>query len=231
MSEKRSFGTIRKLPSGRFQARYTASNGAVITAPGTFAAKIHAETWLGDRKREIDANLWDPSAATRTNVCVCASCLIAAGRLLGLSPRVRPLPARQPSSVARRRLFEAGARYVRRRASSVGRLRAFPPRRAPTDERKDGVHEGQRRGPPGLRAPTTAVRCMRGLSPRRPDRRRRLPAWPLPAPSGTDVVHVAVSDPMTRQRPGCGAADHPRERSQVPSEGAATSTPSPTGPP
>ena len=48
MSGKRSFGSIRKLKSGRFQARFTAPNGAVITAPRTFAAKIHAETWLGD---------------------------------------------------------------------------------------------------------------------------------------------------------------------------------------
>jgi integrase len=66
MTGQRSFGTIRKLPSGRWQARYTAPNGARITAPGTFAAKIHAETWLGDRLREIDANLWNPAAAPQT---------------------------------------------------------------------------------------------------------------------------------------------------------------------
>jgi integrase len=65
LSEKRTFGSIRKLPSGRYQARYTAPTGAYIVAPKTFAAKIHAETWLGDRKREIDANLWDPAAAQR----------------------------------------------------------------------------------------------------------------------------------------------------------------------
>lgn len=64
MSEKRGFGSIRKLKSGRFQARYTAPNGAIVTAPKTFAAKIHAETWLGDRRREIDLNIWAPAAAT-----------------------------------------------------------------------------------------------------------------------------------------------------------------------
>ena len=65
MAEKRTFGNIRKLPSGRYQARYTDPNGALITAPSTFSAKIHAEAWLADRRREIDANLWDPSAAER----------------------------------------------------------------------------------------------------------------------------------------------------------------------
>ena len=65
MAEKRTFGNTRKLPSGRYQARYTASNGAIVKAPSTFGAKIHAEAWLADRRREIDANLWDPSAAER----------------------------------------------------------------------------------------------------------------------------------------------------------------------
>ncbi len=59
---KRQFGNVRKLPSGRFQARYTAPDGSYITAPRTFAAKIHAETWIGDRAREIDAGAWIPQA-------------------------------------------------------------------------------------------------------------------------------------------------------------------------
>ena len=66
MSGKRSFGAIRKLPSGRYQAHYTATNGAVIKAPNTFAAKIHAEAWLVDRRREIDENRWNPGAAERS---------------------------------------------------------------------------------------------------------------------------------------------------------------------
>jgi integrase len=59
---KRQFGNVRKLPSGRYQARYTAPDGSYITAPRTFAAKIHAESWLGDRLREIDAGAWIPQA-------------------------------------------------------------------------------------------------------------------------------------------------------------------------
>ena len=54
MTKHRRFGSIRKLPSGRWQATYSAPNGRRITAPRTFRAKIDAEAWLADRRREID---------------------------------------------------------------------------------------------------------------------------------------------------------------------------------
>jgi integrase len=62
MAEKRGFGSIRRLPSGRYQARYTGPDGGEHKAPATFAAKIDAEAWLTDRRREIDADLWNPNA-------------------------------------------------------------------------------------------------------------------------------------------------------------------------
>lgn len=64
MTTKRSFGSVRKLKSGRYQARYTAPGGRTIAAPRTFAAKVHAEAWLVDRLREIDAGTWNLAAAT-----------------------------------------------------------------------------------------------------------------------------------------------------------------------
>lgn len=60
---KRGFGSIRKLPSGRYQARYTGPDGAEHKAPKTFGAKLDAESWLSDRRREIDRNLWNPREA------------------------------------------------------------------------------------------------------------------------------------------------------------------------
>lgn len=46
MSERKtnraSFGTVRKLPSGRYQARYHEANGERVTAPTTFATKRDA---------------------------------------------------------------------------------------------------------------------------------------------------------------------------------------------
>lgn len=60
--QRRSFGRLRKLPSGRYQASYQGPDLRVYTAPSTFAAKIDAEAWLTDRRREIDRELWSPPA-------------------------------------------------------------------------------------------------------------------------------------------------------------------------
>lgn len=43
---RRSFGTIRKLGSGRFQVRYRNSAGRMVPGPGTFATKGDAQRWL-----------------------------------------------------------------------------------------------------------------------------------------------------------------------------------------
>lgn len=43
---RRSFGTIRKLGSGRYQVRYRNSTGRMVPGPGTFATKGDAQRWL-----------------------------------------------------------------------------------------------------------------------------------------------------------------------------------------
>ncbi|MFZ0714261.1 tyrosine-type recombinase/integrase [Mycobacterium sp.] len=65
MAKRRGFGSIRKLPSGRHQAHYRTLTGTKITAPATFPSKIEAEIWLSDRRREIDADRFDPAAGRR----------------------------------------------------------------------------------------------------------------------------------------------------------------------
>lgn len=64
MASKRSFGNIRQLPSGRYQVRYCV-DGSYVTAPKTFAGRIDAEAHLTDRRREIDAKLWNPATAAK----------------------------------------------------------------------------------------------------------------------------------------------------------------------
>jgi hypothetical protein len=39
-------GTIRKLPSGRWQVRYWSLDGRRVTSRHTFATKIDAHIWL-----------------------------------------------------------------------------------------------------------------------------------------------------------------------------------------
>lgn len=63
--EKRAFGTIRKLPSGRYQAMYTNAAGKRVNAPHTFAARVDAEGWLHERRRESEMARYNPAAVQR----------------------------------------------------------------------------------------------------------------------------------------------------------------------
>lgn len=65
----RSWGRVRKLPSGRWQASYLAPNGQTYTArteadkPLTFATRGDADAWLNKVRNTVDAGTWtDPDA-------------------------------------------------------------------------------------------------------------------------------------------------------------------------
>lgn len=60
-----TFGTIRKLPSGRFQARYVGPDLERRTAPRTFGARADAQAWLSLRHAEVVRGEWSPSGAAR----------------------------------------------------------------------------------------------------------------------------------------------------------------------
>lgn len=60
---KRAFGSIRKLPSGRYQARYLGPNGERITAPTTFTAKMDAEAWLIAERKHVESPDWQEPRA------------------------------------------------------------------------------------------------------------------------------------------------------------------------
>lgn len=55
---KRRFGRVRKLPSGRYQARYRGPDGIDRPAPRTFASKTDAERWLIRVEAEIIRDSW-----------------------------------------------------------------------------------------------------------------------------------------------------------------------------
>ncbi|MFF3324454.1 tyrosine-type recombinase/integrase [Streptomyces sp. NPDC002889] len=63
-AKKRPFGRVRKLPSGRYQARYLALDGIDRPAPHTFRTKREADDWLAERQAELRAGDWtDPDAS------------------------------------------------------------------------------------------------------------------------------------------------------------------------
>ncbi|MGQ4329279.1 tyrosine-type recombinase/integrase [Streptomyces hayashii] len=60
---RREFGTTRKLPSGRWQARYVGPDGQRHTAPETFETKSDAQDWLNLVRADIERDVWrDPDA-------------------------------------------------------------------------------------------------------------------------------------------------------------------------
>jgi integrase len=62
---KRRFGRVRRLPSGRYQARYAGPDGVDRPAPQTFATKTDANVWLTMTEAEIRRGDWiNPDAGT-----------------------------------------------------------------------------------------------------------------------------------------------------------------------
>jgi len=63
MADRRRFGRIRELPSGRWQVRYKGPDGLDRPAPETFARKRDAQSWLVRKEAEIMSGDWmDPDA-------------------------------------------------------------------------------------------------------------------------------------------------------------------------
>ena len=60
----RSFGTVRQLPSGRWQARYRdPQTNRLVAAPERFATKVDASRWLSAVQTDISRGSWvDPNA-------------------------------------------------------------------------------------------------------------------------------------------------------------------------
>lgn len=86
---RRGFGSIRQLPSGRWQAAYTDPGGRRVTASTTFGAKMDAEGWLARRREEIRDGQWLPGSTTPRQVVTFGT--YAAGWLdrRDLKPRTR----------------------------------------------------------------------------------------------------------------------------------------------
>ena len=67
MAGARDFGNVRKLPSGKWQARYVGPDGQRRSAPHTFDTKTAAARWLRLTESEVTRGEWtDPEAARVT---------------------------------------------------------------------------------------------------------------------------------------------------------------------
>lgn len=89
--DKRPFGCIRKLPSGRYQALISGPRGRT-PAPHTFASRVDAEGWLYQRRRESEAGKWNPDAVHKPAKVTFGA--YAATWLAGRHVAGRPIKAR-----------------------------------------------------------------------------------------------------------------------------------------
>ncbi|QBZ28596.1 hypothetical protein E4653_00035 [Corynebacterium diphtheriae subsp. lausannense] len=55
------FGSLRKLPSGKIQARYN-HQGTTHKAPETFSTRRRATAWLAEEEKLIEFDEWTPPA-------------------------------------------------------------------------------------------------------------------------------------------------------------------------
>ena len=60
--EKRKFGEITLLSTGRYRARYRGPDGERHNARVTFLSRLDAETWLSAQHRKLSSGDWKPPA-------------------------------------------------------------------------------------------------------------------------------------------------------------------------
>jgi integrase len=68
MASKRRFGALRKLPSGRWQARYRTPEGSLVTAGKTFATKTDAGRFLDAIELDQLRGLWHDPAPSQNEM-------------------------------------------------------------------------------------------------------------------------------------------------------------------
>jgi hypothetical protein len=56
--QRRSWGKIKRLPSGRYRADYSGPDLCRHAAPVTFTSRMDAEAWLAAERRAIERDEW-----------------------------------------------------------------------------------------------------------------------------------------------------------------------------
>ncbi|HET9731675.1 MAG TPA: hypothetical protein VFP54_03270 [Acidimicrobiales bacterium] len=72
MPARRHFGSVRKLPSGRYQVSYW-HNVTRHVAPDTFPSKGDAQRWLSNIEADINRGAWIAPGGAQMTVAELAS--------------------------------------------------------------------------------------------------------------------------------------------------------------
>ncbi|MFC9556968.1 hypothetical protein ACFTWF_39805 [Rhodococcus sp. NPDC056960] len=115
----RSFGSLRRLLSGKWQARYSTPDGSRHAAPHTFDTRRAADDWLSDTRAAMLRGRWvDPAAASITFGRYAREWIATRD----LSPRTRDLYEYQLSRWADVDLTDPTGGTIHLAALDVGRL-------------------------------------------------------------------------------------------------------------
>lgn len=93
MARRRQFGSVRRLPSGKWQARYEIPGGRSVVAPGTFRTKAEAGRWLASVETDQARGAWVDPVAGATSLSEYASAWLRGQ--VRLSKRSREIYAAQ----------------------------------------------------------------------------------------------------------------------------------------
>ena len=101
MAARRGYGTIRKLPSGRWQARRW-EYGVQVSAPQTFAIKADANAWLSAVETDVARSQFiDPANGTVTFGAYARSGCSTRPTSSPARGRPRPIPSMGASTLVR----------------------------------------------------------------------------------------------------------------------------------
>jgi integrase len=70
MARRRRFGRVRKLPSGRYQARYLGLDGVDRPAPQTFERRADADRWLASMEGDMLRGDWSAPEPSQVRLAV-----------------------------------------------------------------------------------------------------------------------------------------------------------------
>jgi hypothetical protein len=86
---RREFGSVRRLPSGRYQARFTDPNGRMQAR--TYARRTDAEGWLVNVRRDVETGRWREAVTHRITFAEYAQQWLEHRQVKGrpLAPRTR----------------------------------------------------------------------------------------------------------------------------------------------
>lgn len=86
---RRQFGAVRLLPSHRWQARYRAPGGQLVSAPTTFRTKVEASRYLAEVEMRMARGEWTSTAAAQVRLDDYAWAWLPGRRVRGrpLAPR------------------------------------------------------------------------------------------------------------------------------------------------